>query len=179
VFIDFTDIPEDGLEFDRLIVLAEQTGPGAAELCAGPVRLVGRAVPGRRGIELEGELTATVRQECSRCLDPLELPLRTRFSLIVVSESSEFGIGEARMATEDSMLFHAGRGRVDLREVVWEQICLDLPLKPVCRPDCAGLCPTCGVNRNGIECPCRSAEVDPRLAPLLDFRNKTRGGPGS
>ncbi len=122
MFINFTDIPEDGLELDRLVVLAEETGPGAADLCAGPVHLVGRATPGRRGIELEGRLEATLRQECSRCLESLQLPVRTRFSLIVVSESSEFGVGDKRMEPEDSMLFHAGRGRVDLREVVWEQI---------------------------------------------------------
>ena len=53
-----------------------------------------------------------------------------------------------------------------------EQILLNLPLKPVCEPGCKGLCPTCGVNRNQIECDCRSEAVDPRFAPLLDLKER-------
>ena len=57
-------------------------------------------------------------------------------------------------------------------EIVAEQILLGQPLKPVCREDCAGLCQTCGVNRNRIKCGCRRDEVDPRLAPLLDIKDR-------
>ena len=49
----------------------------------------------------------------------------------------------------------------------------------LCRPDCRGLCPTCGVDRNRLECACRTEEPDPRLAPLLEIRRKLgRDGPG-
>jgi uncharacterized protein len=89
-----------------------------------------------------------------------------------VSEASEFGVGEMRLAAEDATLFYADRGRVDLREIAREQIHLNLPLKPVCHAGCAGLCPTCGANRNRIECSCRPAEGDPRLAPLLALKKK-------
>lgn len=79
------------------------------------------------------------------------------------------------MAGEDAALFYCDRSRVDLREIAREQILLNLPLKPVCRSDCKGLCPTCGVNRNRIECSCRPDEIDPRLEPLLALKKKMDG----
>jgi uncharacterized protein len=178
MLLDFTDIPAKGLSLDRRVELTEPADAGAGRLVPEPARLRGRAQPGARGVELEARLQATVRLECSRCLETFEAPLDTEFSLVIVSEASEFGVGEKRLALEDSTLFYAERGKVDLREIAREQIHLNLPLKPVCRADCRGLCPTCGVNRNRIECSCRQAEGDPRLAPLLALKKKL-GGPRS
>jgi uncharacterized protein len=141
-------------------------------LFRGPVRLVGRAYNGPRGVEFEAVLEALVRLECSRCLDPFDTPVRSEFFLVVVSKAAEFGIGEKRVELEDTVLFYADRGKVDLRDIAREQTHLNLPLKPVCRADCAGLCPTCGANRNRIECTCPRADVDPRLAPLLELKMK-------
>jgi len=53
-----------------------------------------------------------------------------------------------------------------------EQFFLALPMKPLCREDCKGLCPVCGINRNRETCTCQSEWVDPRLEPL---RHLTRG----
>jgi hypothetical protein len=64
------------------------------------------------------------------------------------------------------------RGGADLSEIAAEQIYLGLPLKPVCKNDCRGLCPVCGVNRNLEECACVGEEIDPRLAPLLAFKRR-------
>lgn len=169
MLLEFRDIPEDGLELDRLLRLHE------GGLLPGPVRLAGRLRHGRRGVEFRGEVRGTVRLECSRCLEPVDLPLHGEFFLIVVSRAVEFGAGEQRLAVDDCALFYADRGRVDLREIAREQIHLNLPLKPVCRPDCAGLCPTCGANRNRIECPCRLVVVDPRLAPLEALNRQGEG----
>ena len=139
-------------------------------LIRGPAHLVGHAQKGRRGVELEARLTATLRLDCSRCLDPFDSVMETEFYLVVVSRAVEFGAAEQRLELDDATLFYADRGKVDLREIAREQIHLNLPLKPVCKADCAGLCPTCGANRNRIECPCRPEELDPRLAPLLDLK---------
>ena len=174
MFLDFSEIPTEGLALDRSVELAEPR-EGGDRLLVGAVRLVGRARGAERGIELDGRIEAIARLECSRCLDPFEAPLTAEFSLVVVSDATEFGAGEQRTDPEDMRLFYASSGRVDLREVTREQVYLNLPLKPVCRADCAGLCPTCGVNRNRIECRCRSAETDPRLAPLLDLKKRMSG----
>ena len=79
---------------------------------------------------------------------------------------------ERRLAAGDTDLLFADRGKVDLRGLVREQVHLNIPLKPVCGPDCAGLCPTCGANRNRIKCGCWVAEIDPRLAPLQALKQR-------
>ena len=66
--------------------------------------------------------------------------------------------------------------RLDLGEVVREQVLLALPLKPLCREDCRGLCPRCGQNRNLGPCGCPPPEEpgDPRLEPLRKLVDKNR-----
>ena len=56
--------------------------------------------------------------------------------------------------------------QLDLRPVVRELVLLDAPSTPLCRPDCAGLCPTCGVDRNSQACQCEPPPVDPRWSAL-------------
>jgi uncharacterized protein len=64
-------------------------------------------------------------------------------------------------------------GRIDLSHMVVEQIVLALPMKPLCKPDCRGLCALCGANRNLESCDCAPEESDPRWAPLKTLQ-KTR-----
>ena len=172
MFIDLTDVPADGLTLDRHLTL-EDPADGACPVPDG-ARLVARLTRGRLGVELSGRVEAEVLLECSRCAEPFRTPIVAEVALVIVAEASEFGLGEHRVAPEEAGLFYGQDGRVDLREVVREQIYLNLPLKPICRADCAGLCPTCGADRNRIECACQTVEPDPRLAPLLSL---VRRGP--
>ena len=98
------------------------------------------------------------------------------FRLILVPDGTEFGQSDQNLDPEQALVFYADEGRADLDQIAREQIYLSLPLKPICAPDCAGLCATCGGNRNRIQCGCRSTEVDPRLAPLLELKKRLGGG---
>ena len=64
---------------------------------------------------------------------------------------------------------------LDVTEVARQHLLLALPMVPVCRPDCRGLCPRCGANLNERECGCQRDEVDPRLAPLRNWRPRNQG----
>ncbi len=55
---------------------------------------------------------------------------------------------------------------LDLGDMLREQFYLALPMRPLCRPDCQGLCPQCGADRNVEACQCQSEWVDPRLSVL-------------
>jgi uncharacterized protein len=55
---------------------------------------------------------------------------------------------------------------IDLGEVMRDEFYLALPMKPLCKDDCKGLCPVCGVNRNRETCACKADWVDPRLEAL-------------
>ncbi len=171
----FDDVPDEGLRIDCRLDLSEATAEQGRQLLDGPARFVGRASHGTRGLELAGRLSATLRLECSRCLEPVQHSLGCDFFLVLVSEAVEFGAGEMRVATGDAQIFYAQQGQADLREVATEQLYLNLPQKVVCRKGCAGLCRACGANRNRIKCSCRTDDVDPRFAPLLALKKMLEG----
>ena len=60
--------------------------------------------------------------------------------------------------------------QIDLVPMVRENLLLDAPLAPLCRPDCAGLCPTCGVDHNDVDCDCAPTSVDPRWDALSQLK---------
>ena len=141
-------------------------------LVPGEVQLHGEVRRTAAGVELRARWEATVRQQCCRCLEPFESAQEEEFFLVLTPAASEFGAPEQEMQAADSTLFYVEQDQADLAEIVAEQILLAQPLKPICREGCAGLCQTCGVNRNRIKCGCRRDEVDPRLAPLLDIKDR-------
>lgn len=118
-----------------------------------------------RGIFATGILNTRVEAVCSRCLGTFDqsLPLKIEEELLLTVEPSAGasmpGLGEGGAFTiNESQEF-------DLGEVVRQYALLALPMKPLCREDCAGLCPSCGHNLNLGPCNC-PAPIDPRFAPL-------------
>lgn len=176
MFIVLSEIESDPVEVEATLELADLKAPSGGRLLPEGLRLSGQAIRGTLGVELRARWEGTVRQQCGRCLEPFDLRLSDAFFLILTPGAAEYGAAEQEMHPEDADLYHGGGDRVDLGGVAAEQVQLALPLKPVCREDCGGLCPTCGANRNRLECGCRRDEVDPRLAPLLDLKNRLGDG---
>jgi uncharacterized protein len=172
MFIDIGSLAPDGIRFDESLRLPPLPLEGADPIPVLGARLCGSACPGTRGVEFRARLEARLGLECSRCLESFEKSVDSDFELILVPDAVEFGLDETRMDKRDSLLFYTEGGRAELEAIAREQIYLNLPLKPVCGAECQGLCPTCGANRNRLQCGCRSQEVDPRLAPLLDIKKK-------
>jgi uncharacterized protein len=172
MFIDINKIAPEGLSFDEVVRVGALEGVASRPIIVRQARLRGEAMPGKRGVDLRAHLDSTVIVECSRCTEPFEVPMSIDFFLTLVPGAAGLAAGEAQMDPEDATLFEAPEGRADLVAMTIEQIYLNLPLKPVCVPDCRGLCPACGVNRNRTECACVRSEIDPRLAPLLQFKKR-------
>jgi uncharacterized protein len=175
MFINIYEIAPEGVRFDEPVTVPPSEVATAEGIEVREARLCGSAAPGKRGVDFSARLEARVALECSRCLQQFEIAVSTEFFLTLVPDGTEFGVGEVQVRAEDTSLFYAREGRVALGEVAAEQIYLNLPLKPICAEGCRGLCPTCGVNRNRIQCGCRTEEIDPRLAPLLEFKKRTGG----
>jgi uncharacterized protein len=170
------DVEDEPLSFEGPIDLPDVRDEAGAHLLAGPVRLRGRAERGPRGVDLAARLDARLRLECSRCLEPYESPLGVDFRLTLVPASAEEPAAEVDPTDQEAAnLFLVEGERADLAEIASEQVYLNLPLKPVCDRACRGLCPSCGANRNRIECGCRQADVDPRLAPLERLKERFGG----
>jgi uncharacterized protein len=120
------------------------------------------------GVLATGTARAEVAGECVRCLEPLE-------GLDVEADFQElyFFPGEDTGGDEDAV-FLVG-DLLDLEPVVHDAVVLALPLSPLCREDCLGLCSECGALLN--EDPDHSHEtVDPRWAALSDLKNASPSG---
>jgi uncharacterized protein len=121
--------------------------------------------PDGKDVLVVGEIRASVPQDCSRCLESFPATVRARVDVRVTpsphpaSDSLELGVDD--LDTD----FYAN-DELDLASLVATETTLALPMKPLCRPDCRGLCPVCGGNRNAHPCDCRERRPDPRLAPL-------------
>lgn len=170
MFLLLDDVRGRGRTVEHAFALPDLLDEHGRPLLVRPARLSGRVDPGRRGIHLRARLEAEVRLCCSRCLESFEAPLSVPVDLTLVGDAVEFGAAETMLDPADAELFYAEGGRVDFGRIAREQIELHLPLKPVCNADCRGLCQSCGADRNRIECGCRDADFDLRLAPLLRFK---------
>ncbi|MGH7358395.1 MAG: YceD family protein [Candidatus Rokuibacteriota bacterium] len=128
----------------------------------------------RRGqtIAVTGDFEATVRQACGRCLEPLVTRITPGVDLQLVPQPSGRQ-GEMELGRDDlEMDFYQG-DVLDAAGLLRSETDLALPMKPLCRPDCRGLCPVCGGNRNVTECRCETRGPDPRLAPLEALKRLT------
>jgi uncharacterized protein len=118
---------------------------------------------------LVGTLATTLELRCSRCLEPFLLPVDAAFDLRYLPEGAaapDEDTDDGELREEDtSATFYEDDG-IDLGDLMREQFYLVLPMKPLCRPDCKGLCPQCGTNLNTDTCQCETRWEDPRLAGL-------------
>jgi uncharacterized protein len=115
---------------------------------------------------LSGRIEGELELDCSRCLEPFRLDVGIGVDLLFLPASENRGDGEVRIEEEDLTTAFYRDEQIDLRHLVQEQFQLALPMKPLCRADCRGLCIVCGGNRNAVPCQCVDTWEDPRLAGL-------------
>jgi len=119
---------------------------------------------------LVGTVNAELELTCSRCLEAYRITVDVPFDLRYLPASAMFTEPEREVADEDFDTSYYRDDRIDLNELLREQFYLALPMKPLCRDDCRGLCPRCGANLNTSTCACASTWEDPRLAALKALR---------
>lgn len=171
MFLDLKKIGPEGRSFEHAMQIPDLERGASEKISVGSCVLSGEVVKAKHGFDLTGRLDAVVRLECSRCLEAFEVPLVEDFFLMLVGHPAPEPAGE-RDEEKETALFPCVEGRADLVQMASEQIYLNLPLKPVCREGCKGLCPVCGANRNAADCDCRNLDVDPRLQPLLRLKER-------
>jgi uncharacterized protein len=116
-----------------------------------------RATRTPQGILLQADFNAEVSLECVRCLTIFQQPLHVEFT--------ELYAFSKRYVT-DSGLLMPETGIIDLAPVLREYFLLEIPISPLCQPDCKGLCPTCGNNLNESTCNHDDEIGDPRFSLL-------------
>jgi uncharacterized protein len=124
-------------------------------------------------VEVEGRIETTIRTPCSRCLVTFETPLRHHFAVDFTPELPEPDAAQAEIAlsAEDLGLIYYTGDAIDFHDAIQEQVILSLPLRPLCRENCKGLCHTCGENLNEKDCGCGGRRaMDTRFAVLKNLK---------
>ncbi len=134
-----------------------------------PPKVRGRINRSGAEVDLQGGIKAGVEVECDRCLKPIRVSVETSFDVRYLP-AAEYRRGENHEldANDLSLALFDGQA-IDIDQLVREQILLSLPLRRLCRGDCRGLCPICGIDRNVSSCECEIREHDPRWSALEDL----------
>jgi uncharacterized protein len=156
--------------------------PGDADLAASltePVELTVSAHRMGGDVYLEGEARGHLALTCSRCLTRYRAPIRERFRLVLEPAGARVPAdpeGAAALAADglylsdelESGWFRGNEIRLD--RFLQEVLALALPVQPLCREDCRGLCPRCGVDRNTETCACQDERPASPFAVLETLR---------
>ena len=112
-------------------------------------------------------LQGLLAQKCRRCLEPVSVRVEEELELLFAPGDEYAGMenGSVRLLPE-------GVGGLDLVEAIREDLILSQSLLALCRPDCKGLCPQCGINLNENRCECSQEESDPRWDILRALNEK-------
>ncbi len=157
----------------------------APQRLMGPIRFEVKAHRMRPDLYLEGQATGEIEFQCSRCLARCRHALRESFRLVLAPAEDrapaepEVAAALARDGLGLSDELEAGwfRGvELDLDHFFLEIVSLALPVQPVCREECLGLCAQCGADRNSKSCQCAETPVDSPFSVLAGLRDLESGG---
>ncbi len=113
-----------------------------------------------QGLFLQAEFAGSLDLECVRCLEKFSQPLKSKLS--------ELYAFDKRSVTESNLLVPED-GQIDLEPLLREYAILEIPINPICKPDCRGLCPVCGENLNRSDCGHSGAGFESPFAALKDL----------
>ena len=135
-------------------------------------RVEGSASRKGEEVRLRGRVTARAEVDCDRCLNAVQFPIETEFDVTLIPAARYLEQERAELQEDDLLLSVYEGDTVDVDEIVREQILLALPARALCREECKGLCPVCGIDRNNNACACDVRETDPRWAALKNLANR-------
>jgi len=130
-------------------------------------------------VSIEGELGTVIHLRCSRCLTPFDLNVRSAFAVTAVAasadRSADAAAGEIELAADEMDVLVYSGDSIDLSEEIAQQVIMALPVNPLCRETCKGLCSQCGANLNRSTCPCKAQDTGNPFAALKNLSLPDRG----
>lgn len=176
------ELEKEPIEFDLLYSPGTiDFGEEAAQ--KGPMATEGRAevIHEHRGpreivadIRLRGHFAGRFEVPCARCVEPVAIPIEADFDLIFRPIGVDAGPQERAISAGETEIGYYQKDSLLLEDVLREQVLLSLPVRTLCKPDCKGLCPRCGQNRNSQPCSCNEGPSDPRWEALAGLRSRIK-----
>jgi uncharacterized protein len=167
--LDLTRYRQPLNHFVRTFLPEEVADSSDAYRIVKPVDLALEIHKDKDRFRLVGSVVSELELPCSRCLEPLRLPVAAQFDLRYLPVSKAAVETEREVEEEDLGTSYYRNDEIDLNELLREQFYLVLPMKPLCQDDCRGLCSQCGTNLNTGTCECAPVWEDPRLAVLRNL----------
>lgn len=174
--INLEDIPKDGLELDFSLEensllpvlqhLSQSVRASVDQRIAGHVQIL------RSGEDVFflGTVTGTLHLQCSRCLADFDSEKEVTFNTVVRSRGEEAVSEKDEEEREEDVFFIEGL-EFDPADIIVQELILEIPMKPLCRDECPGLCPKCGALKGS--CSCREEDrTDPRWEALERLKEK-------
>lgn len=121
-------------------------------------------------IPLKGRIITKIRRACGCCLKVVDAPVQIDFSLEFAhrNDLDEMGIQLGPGQESDDYEIFEDQP-IEMREIVFENLVMAMPMRFVCQADCPGLCPQCGQDLSVSACACQPEVGDPRLAILKEL----------
>jgi uncharacterized metal-binding protein YceD (DUF177 family) len=158
--IELSKIGLEGLDLDTPLIAGEVhiQGEEGFQLESGGLK-AHVDIDDESTVHVQGHLSARLGVECGRCLDPVAIPVEQNVDLFFLPhredvKADEEDEDEVELKESDLVVAYYRGNRLDLGEVVREQLFLSVPMKRLCQDACQGLCPSCGANRNRVRCAC-------------------------
>jgi uncharacterized protein len=129
-----------------------------------PLELDVRLESVTEGVLVTGTVTGPLTGECGRCLNPV-----SDETVVSVCELFAYPDSATDETTDQDEVLRLDGDLIDIEPVVRDAVVLGLPWTPLCRPDCAGLCPTCGERLDDLPAGHSHDQLDPRWAALARF----------
>ena len=120
---------------------------------------------------LEGRIAGGLILRCDRCIESFHFDLDTEFRLFLM-QHPVYMKEEIELGKDDMFVVFVSENEIELDDIIRSEIYLSIPMKVLCREDCAGLCPRCGKNLNKGECGCKRETGHPAFLKLKDIKLK-------
>ncbi|HEX2639855.1 MAG TPA: DUF177 domain-containing protein [Pyrinomonadaceae bacterium] len=170
MIIELNDLDSEPKRFD-VLVKPEEIDLGLDEVVIkGDVSVRCEVTRHIAQTDLAGTIAFAADIDCARCLKPVPKSFLFNFDVSFVSPEDFATSREKEVSGEELSTDVLPDGRIDVNNVVREQILLNLPEQVLCTEECKGLCPKCGADRNLINCNCEETETDPRWSALKNFK---------
>ena len=171
--LDLTRYRQPVSQFTRTFQPGEVDGDSDAYQIVAPVALEFDINKDKDKFRLVGRVRTELELTCSRCVETYRFPIDAEFDQRYLPSSAASSEAESEVEEDDLETSYYTDDEIDLSQLMREQFYLALPMKPLCREDCKGLCAQCGTNLNTGTCDCAPVWEDPRLAALKAIRGKS------
>ena len=175
-FVDLKDLAQDKVSF------AASFEPGMVDFGAevrqaGPLDWSATAERAGAEVRINGTLSMSIECSCSRCLEAARFDIKKPFDLFFRERDEEMfdEDQEIELDEEDTRTAFFKGTKLAIADILREQVLLALPMKALCRVDCKGLCPGCGINLNTGACSCPRQEFSPHMDVLAEIKKRMEG----